>query len=77
MTELMRGLEFVRVCTDDLLLASKTTFLNHLFKLDEVLRRIGLAGLKINAKNPSSPKTNSSISGTGLRAKAFSQCRRK
>jgi hypothetical protein len=50
MTELMRGLEFVRVCTDDVLLASKTTFSNHLFKLDEVLRRIQLAGLKINAK---------------------------
>jgi hypothetical protein len=50
MTELVRGLEFVRVCIDDVLLASKTTFLNHLFKLDEVLRRIRLAGLKVNAK---------------------------
>jgi hypothetical protein len=50
MTELMRGLVFVRVCIDDVLLVSKTTFLNHLFKLDEVLRRIRLAGLKINAK---------------------------
>jgi hypothetical protein len=53
-TELMRGLEFVRVCMDDVLLASKTAFLNHLFKLDEVLRRTRLAGVKVNAKNPSS-----------------------
>jgi hypothetical protein len=50
MTELMRGLEFFRVCTDDVLLVSKTTFLNHLFEPDEVLRRMRLAGLKINAK---------------------------
>jgi hypothetical protein len=51
MTELMRGgLEFVRVHIDDVLLVSKTTFLNHLFELDEVLRRTRLAGLKINAK---------------------------
>jgi hypothetical protein len=36
MTELMRGLEFIRVHADDVLLASETAFLNHLFKLDEV-----------------------------------------
>jgi hypothetical protein len=50
MTELMRGLEFVRVWTDDVSLASETTFLNHLFKSDEVLRRTRQPGLKVNAK---------------------------
>jgi hypothetical protein len=33
MTELMQGLEFVRVHMDDVLLVTKTTFLNHLFEL--------------------------------------------
>jgi hypothetical protein len=77
MSELMRGLELILVCTDDVLLASKTAFLNHLFKLDEVLRRMRLAGFKVNAKNPSSQKTNSNALGTGLRTKAFNRCRRK
>ena len=50
MSELMRGLDFVRVYIDDVLMVSKNSFLDHLFKLDEVLRRIRQAGLKINAK---------------------------
>jgi hypothetical protein len=50
MTELMRGLEFVRCCIDDLLIASKGAYFDHLFKLDEVLRRVRQAGLKLNAK---------------------------
>jgi hypothetical protein len=40
MTELMRGLEFARCCIDDLLIVSKSTCFDHLFKLDEVLRRM-------------------------------------
>jgi hypothetical protein len=50
MTELMRGLEFVCCYIDDVLTISKTTFLDHLLKLEEVLRRIRQAGLKINVK---------------------------
>jgi hypothetical protein len=50
MSDLMRGLEFVRVYIDDVLIVSKTSFLDHLFKLDEVLRRVRQAGLKVNAK---------------------------
>jgi hypothetical protein len=54
MTELMRGLNFVCCCTDDVSMVSKNSFLDHLFKLfklDEVLRRMRQqAGLKINAK---------------------------
>jgi hypothetical protein len=50
MTKLVQGLDFVRVCIDDVLMASKNSFLDHLFKLDEVLRRIRQAGLKTNAK---------------------------
>jgi hypothetical protein len=50
MTELMRGLDFVCCCTDDVSTVSKNSFLDHLFKLDKVLRRARQAGLKINAK---------------------------
>jgi hypothetical protein len=50
MTELMRGLDFVRCCIDDVSMVSKNSFLDHLFKLDEVPRRVRQAGLKINAK---------------------------
>jgi hypothetical protein len=50
MIELMRGLDFVRCHADDVLMVSKNSFLDHLFKLDEVLRRMRQAGLKINAK---------------------------
>ncbi len=50
MTELMRGLDFVRCYIDDILMISKTSFTDHLTKLNEVLRRIRQAGLKINAK---------------------------
>jgi hypothetical protein len=49
-TELMRGLEFVRCCIDDLLIVSKGAHFDHLFKLDEVLRRARQAGPKVNAK---------------------------
>jgi hypothetical protein len=35
---------------DDLLVVSKGSFLDHVFKLDEVLRHVRLAGLKINAR---------------------------
>jgi hypothetical protein len=50
MTELMRGLDFVCCHIDDVLMVLKNSFLDHLFKLDEVLRRVRQAGLKINAK---------------------------
>jgi hypothetical protein len=50
MTELMRGLNFVCCYIDDVLMVSKNSFLDHLFKLDEVLHRVRQAGLKINAK---------------------------
>ena len=50
MSELMSDLEFVRVYIDDLLTLTKGTFEDHLEKLDEVLRRVKDAGLKVNAK---------------------------
>ena len=49
MSELMSGLEFVRVYIDDLLCITTSTFEDHLDKLSEVLARIQTAGLKINA----------------------------
>ena len=50
MSELMQGLEFVRTYIDDLLCITASTFDDHLTKLDEVLKRIQSAGLKINPK---------------------------
>jgi transposase InsO family protein len=50
MTVLMRGLNFVRCYIDDVLTISKTTFMDHLHKVEEVLYRIQQAGLKVNAK---------------------------
>ena len=46
----MHGLEFARVCVDDLLVLTKNSFEDHLDKLELALTRLGEAGLKINAK---------------------------
>ena len=46
----MRGHDIMRYYIDDVLTISKTTFLDHLLKVDEVLCRIRRAGLKVNAK---------------------------
>ena len=46
----MAGLEFVRAYIDDLLIISKTTWDDHLTKLETVLKRLKKAGLKVNAK---------------------------
>ena len=50
MSSLMAGLEFVRAYIDDLLIISKTTWDDHLTKLETVLKRLKKAGLKVNAK---------------------------
>jgi hypothetical protein len=47
--ELMESLEFVRAYLDDLLYISKLSLEDHLEKLEEVLRRLRDAGLKVNA----------------------------
>ena len=46
----MESLEFVRAYHDDLLCISKLSLEDQLEKLEEVLRRICNAGLKVNAK---------------------------
>ena len=48
MSDLMSGLEFVRTYIDDLLCITNSTYEDHLEKLEEVLKRIQQAGLKIN-----------------------------
>ena len=50
MSILMDGLEYVRAYIDDLLCISKGTWEDHLEKLEEVLKRLKEAGLKVNAK---------------------------
>ncbi len=49
MLELMESLEFVRAYLDDLLCISKLSLEDHLEKLEEVLRRLHDAGIKVNA----------------------------
>ncbi len=49
MSELMESLEFVRAYLDDLLCISKLSLEDHLRKLEEVLRQLCDAGLKVNA----------------------------
>jgi hypothetical protein len=49
MLELMESLEFVRAYLDDLLCISKLSLEDHLEKLEEVLRQLCNAGLKVNA----------------------------
>ena len=50
MSTLMADLEFVRVYIDDLLCITNGTWEDHLEKLEEVLKRVQKAGLKVNAK---------------------------
>ena len=50
MSILMDGLEYVRAYIDNLLCISKGTWEDHLEKLEEVLKRLQEAGLKVNAK---------------------------
>ncbi len=49
MSELMESLEYVRAYLDDLLCISKLSLENHQEKLEEVLRQLCDAGLKVNA----------------------------
>jgi hypothetical protein len=49
MSELMETLEYVRAYLDDLLCISKLSLEDHLQKLEEVLRQLRNAGLKVNA----------------------------
>ena len=51
MMQLMQGLEdFVRCYLDDLLLINKSSFEDHLIQIEQVLKRLNNAGLKVNAE---------------------------
>jgi hypothetical protein len=50
MSELMELLEYVRAYLDDLLCISRNGLEDHLDKLEEVLRQLCNAGLKVNAE---------------------------
>ena len=49
--ELMESFEFVQAYIDDLLCISRNSLEDHLEKLEEVLRRLRNAGLKVNTDN--------------------------
>ena len=48
MSELMQGLNFVRTYIDDLLCISSGSYEDHLNKLDQVLKQVKEAGLRVN-----------------------------
>jgi hypothetical protein len=50
MSELMESIEYVQAYLDDLLCISRSSLKDHLKKLEEVLRRLRNAGLKVNAE---------------------------
>jgi hypothetical protein len=50
MLEIMKSLEYVRAYLDDLLCISRSSFEDHLKKLEEVLRRLRDMGLKVNTE---------------------------
>jgi hypothetical protein len=50
MLELMESLEYVQADLDDLLCISRSSLEDHLKKLEEVLRHLHDAGLKVNAE---------------------------
>jgi hypothetical protein len=51
MLELIKDLEYVRAYLDNLLCISRSSLEDHLEKLEEVLRHLCNAGLKVNAEN--------------------------
>jgi hypothetical protein len=50
MSELMTDLEYVRCYIDDVLIISKGSFIDHMYKLKTVFTILRQAGLKVNAK---------------------------
>ncbi len=50
MSELMEDLEYVQAYLDDLLCISRSSLEDNLEKLEEVLRRLHNAGLKVNTE---------------------------
>ena len=50
MSELMGGLKFFRTYLDDLLTITKGTFDDNLEKVEQVLKRLQVAGLRCNKK---------------------------
>ena len=50
MTDLFQGMEYIRAYLDDLLILSKGDWTDHCIKLDNVLQRLGEAGLKVNCE---------------------------
>jgi hypothetical protein len=50
MLELVESLEYVQAYLDDLLCILRSSLKDHLKKLEEVLRRLRKAGLKVNAE---------------------------
>ena len=58
MSELMVGLEFVQVYIDDLLVITKSDWIDHLQKLSQVFHRLSEVGLKVNIKKSSFGQTD-------------------
>ena len=49
MNKLFNGLDYIRMCIDDLLIISNKSLEDHIKKIDKVLSKLKSVGLKVNA----------------------------
>ena len=73
----MAGLEFVRTYLDDVLVITKSSFEDHLNKLERVLARLSEAGLKINAPKCSFGRTSLESLGYWLSREGIAPIQKK
>ena len=69
---MFRGLEFIRACTDDLLIITKCNWSDHFEKLERTLQKLKDNGLKYNIEISSFGKTEMEylrfwVTRTGIR----------
>ena len=77
MGELMGDLEHVRAYIDDLLIITKSSYQDHLDKVNEVLQRLEKAGVKVNAVKSSFAKTELEYLGYWVTREGIHPCQRR
>ena len=77
MSELMAGLEFVRVYLDDILCITKSDYSDHLTKLEEVFCQLVVANLKINAEKYFFARSELEYLGFWINSKWYSSTNEK
>jgi hypothetical protein len=52
MSKLVQDMEYVKTYLDDLLILTNSSFKDHLLKLEMVLARVSIAGMRVNISKP-------------------------